>query len=141
MKEYDPDGSYIFYYGPLPYQDLNQIYTKADLGLFASSCETFGQIITEAMSAGLPLSCSKLSAMPEVLGNAGVYFHPEKPGEIANAIQSLLENPIMREKKAEDGFIRSKNYSWDRAGTDTFDFLAKVGQLYYKNRGKKYPVD
>ena len=140
MHESDPDGLYIFYHGPLPYQVLNEIYAKADLGLFASSCETFGQIVTEAMSAGLPLACSRLSAMPEVLGDAGLYFHPEKPEEIASAIQSLIESPTMREKKAEEGFIRSKSYSWYRAGTDTFDFLAKVSQIYYETREKKYPL-
>ena len=134
MRESDPDGSYIFYHGPLPYQDLNQIYTKADLGLFASSCETFGQIVTEAMSAGLPLSCSRLSAMPEVLGDAGVYFHPEKPEQIAEAIKFYIENPAIREQKAREGFIKSKDYSWHRTGIDTFDFLAKVNKSYNKTR-------
>lgn len=131
MRESDPAGSYIFYHGSLPYQNLNEIYAKADLGLFASSCETFGQIVTEAMSAGLPLACSRLSAMPEVLGNAGLYFHPEKPEEIAAAIQSLIENPEMRDEKAKQGFVRSKGYSWYRAGTETFDFLENVSESYY----------
>lgn len=126
MNESDPDGRFIFYHGALPYEALSEIYAKADMGLFASSCETFGQIVTEAMSAGLPLACSKLSAMPEVLGDAGIYFDPEDPQDIALAIKRLIESPELRREKANEGFIRAQLYSWQRSGTETFEFLSKV---------------
>ena len=74
---FDPDGTFITYYGSVPYNELPEYYATADIGIFASTCESFGMILLEMMSAGLPIACSNRSAMPEILGNAGLYFDSE----------------------------------------------------------------
>ena len=50
-------------------------------------------ILIEGMASGLPIACSNLGPMPEVLGDAGLYFHPERPAEIAAALRQLFEQP------------------------------------------------
>jgi glycosyltransferase involved in cell wall biosynthesis len=102
--------------------------------LFASSCEIFGQILTEAMSAGLPIACSNQSAMPELLGHAGVYFDPERPAEIASAIRKLFNSSELRFRLACESFEKVQEYSWKRCADETFSFIAQVA-------GSKQAVD
>jgi glycosyltransferase involved in cell wall biosynthesis len=62
--------------------------------------------------------------MPEVLGDAGVYFDPEQPAAIAAAVLSLIESPRLRQEMAEKAFERAQAYSWSRCAEETFTFLA-----------------
>ena len=126
LRHHDPAGQFVSCRGEVPYETLQDEYAKADISVFASSCETFGQILTEAMSAGLPIACSNRSAMPEILGDAGVYFDPESPTEIAEAIQTLIENPVLREAMARAAHDRAQRYSWDRCAKETFSLLARI---------------
>ena len=92
--------------------------------IFASSCENMTNILLESMASGLPIASSNYGPMTEVLGNAGVYFDPESPQEIARALRALIDSPELREEKARIAFERVKVYSWERCARDTFRFLA-----------------
>lgn len=122
----DPVGEFISHLGAVPYEELRGRYAAADLFVFASSCETFGQILTEAMSAGLPIACSNRSSLPEVLGDAGVYFDPEDSSDIANVLRELIDSPDLRMRLAKAAYERARNFSWQRCANETFDFLAKI---------------
>lgn len=126
MGRVDPTGSWAHYHGPVPNSELDLIYEQADLGVFASSCETFGQILTEKMAAGLPIACSNRSAMPEILGEAGVYFDPERPDDIARALRQLIESPALRADKAQASFLAAQSFSWERCSMETFGYLANT---------------
>jgi glycosyltransferase involved in cell wall biosynthesis len=119
----DPQGAFVHYRGEVPYEMLHELYGSADIAVFASSCETFGNILLEAMSAGLPIACADRSALPEVLGEAGVYFDPERPDDIALALRVLIESPSLRAEKAQAAFQRAQCFSWERCAKETFDFL------------------
>ena len=110
----------------MPYNELYKVYHQADAFVFASSCETFGQILLEAMASGLPIACSNRSAMPEVLGNAGIYFDPESPDQIADALTMLLKDHDLRAMLAQEAYDRAREYSWERCAKETFSFLAEV---------------
>jgi glycosyltransferase involved in cell wall biosynthesis len=124
LKRLDPDERFIKYHGPVKYENLKNMYASADIGVFASSCETFGQILTEAMSAGLPMACSDRSAMKEILETNGVYFNPESPDEISIAILKLMEDYYLRASLANEAYLKSKTYSWDKCANETLEFLA-----------------
>lgn len=126
MRILDPEERFICYHGLLSHSEILCKYHKADAFVFASTCETFGQVITEAMAAGLPIACSNRGTMPEVLGDAGVYFDPEKPAEIAEALRRLIEDSDLRAKKAELAFQRAKEFTWERCARDTFEFIVQV---------------
>jgi len=121
----DPEGRFICHQGFSSHSEIFSQYHKADIFVFASTCEAFGMVITEAMAAGLPIACSNRGPMPEVLGDAGVYFDPEKPAEIAEAIRKLIEDPMLRTEKAEAAFERAKEFTWERCADKTFCFLAE----------------
>ena len=58
LKQWDPSGKWAKYKGNVEFSRLPQVYHKADLGLFASSCENMPNILLEKMAAGLPIASS-----------------------------------------------------------------------------------
>ena len=119
-------ASVIRYHGVVNYPELKEYYHNTDIFVFASTCETFGQILLEAMASGLPIACSNKSAMPEILGNSGVYFDPEDPDSIAQSVKQLIVFPSLRTEKAMLAHKYSKQFSWSRCADETFTFLKKV---------------
>jgi glycosyltransferase involved in cell wall biosynthesis len=130
LHRFDPDASWIRYLGAVPYAELHQIYVQADLGVFASSCENMPNILLETMAAGLPIACSNRGPMPEILQDAGVYFDPEDPEEIASALKQLIVSPDVRAEMANNSYAVAATYSWRRCADDTFEILADTIQRY-----------
>ena len=129
INQVDPHGAWLHYLGPIAYEQLNTHYQQADLGIFASSCETFGMIVLEKMAAGLPLACSNQSSMKEILGEGGLYFNPNNIGSITNAIEQYLLSPQLREEKLRRALAEVGNYSWGQSAFQTIAFLRKVAQF------------
>lgn len=126
QEELDPNHQWLEYLGSLPYSYLGLEYQRADLGVFASSCETFGMTVLEKMSAGLPIACSNQSCMQEILSDGGVYFDPSDVQSIANAIEQLLSSLGLREEKQRKAYALAKDYSWELCSQKTIDFLHEV---------------
>jgi len=126
ISKVDPAGNFVRYNGPIPFRELHTAYHQADAFVFASSCETIANILLEAMAAGLPIACSNKDPMPEVLGDAaGVYFDPERPEQIAEALQRLAERDDLRSALAREAYTRATRYSWERCAAATFSFIAE----------------
>jgi glycosyltransferase involved in cell wall biosynthesis len=128
LHRLDAESTFLRYIGPLPYESLPSLYHQTDAFVFASSVENLPIILLEAMAAGLPIACSNRNPMPEVLGEAGVYFDPESPDEIATALKALIESPTIREQQAQLAFERAGRYSWGQCAEATFDFCRKIAR-------------
>lgn len=126
IHQHDPDGGWLAYHGALPYDQLHAIYARSDLALWASSCETFGLILLEAMGAGLPVASSHHPVMREILGDGGLYFDPEQPESIAQSMEELIVSPALRARLAAAAFERAQQFTWQRCADATFSFLAAV---------------
>ncbi len=126
LRQLDPQGEFLIWDGGMPFSALHTEYLEADAFIFASSCENLPNILIEAMSAGLPIACSKSGPMPEVLGNAGIYFDPLQSEDIAEAMRTLLISADLRERLATLSKELSRAYSWQRCAKDTFEFIATV---------------
>ena len=127
-EQIDKSGvnKFIQYTGVISYKEIQEKYASADIGVFASSCETFGQILMEKMASGLPIACSDRSCMPELLNHSGVYFDPEQPFDISKALQELIHSPRLRTEKANLNYLKAQRYSWKKCATNTFTFLGEV---------------
>lgn len=112
--------------GRIGHEALPGTYRQADIFIFASSCENLPNILLEAMASGLPIACSNRGPMPEVARDGAVYFDPEKPVSIAEAIEKLVRDPGLRLQCANRAFEIASEYSWDRCAQQTADFLLKV---------------
>lgn len=71
--------------------------------------EGFGLAIAEAMSCGVPVITSKVAAVPEIVGDTGIYVDQNDPKEIAEAVKELLSNPEKREKLGKLARERIRN--------------------------------
>ena len=123
VAQYDPHGEWVHYHGAIDYQELHSLYAKAHVGIFASSCENMPNILLETMAAGLPVLSSDRGPMPEILGDAGLYFDPEQPDSMCNVLLELLgsEGKMLLLARAAHGKARA--YSWESCAKKTFRFL------------------
>lgn len=126
MAEVDPAGEFVRYHGSVPFEQLHRHYQEADAFVFASSCENLPNILLEAMAAGLPIASSNMGPMPEVLGEAGVYFDPLNSASIAQALRTMIDDPGLRERLASQAYARAQLYSWRRCADDTLAFIADI---------------
>jgi glycosyltransferase involved in cell wall biosynthesis len=122
----DPEGNFITMHEFLPHKNVPDILAKSHVFIFASSCETFGITLLEAMCAGLPIACSNLSSLPETLMDGGVYFSPDDPDSIADSINSLINNHTKRETLSLRAKQISSKYSWEMCSEKTFSFITQI---------------
>ena len=92
--------------------DVVSFLNALDVFAFASSSEGFGQVLVEAMAAAKPVVASKISPLTEIVvdGNTGLLVEPGDPTAFADAIMSLLKNPIERERMGLRGRERVKKF-------------------------------
>ena len=126
IERVDPERRFVHYHGAVEFDVLHNYYAQADLGLFASSCENMPNILLENMASGLPIACSKNGPMPEVLGEAGLYFDPEQPEDIARALSRMIDSAQLRTELAQASYDRSSQYSWQRCADEIFGFLLAI---------------
>jgi glycosyltransferase involved in cell wall biosynthesis len=124
----DPDGHFVELTPTVAHHQIPGHLARADLFVFASSCENMPNTLVEAMAAGLPIACSDRGPMPEVLQEGGTYFDPENPQSIAQAIGKLLTDREYRVTTAARARALSEHYSWARCARETWAFLADVAR-------------
>ena len=117
------------YVDNINHNDLHKFYNQSDLFVFASSCENLPNILLEGMSNKIPIACSSISPMPEILKDWGAYFNPESVSEIKLAIKTLLESVELRKGVSERSFDISLTYSWKKCAAATAVFLHKSIQI------------
>ena len=126
MNNLDSNNEWVFYNSSISHDKLHQKYLEADLGLFASSCETFGQVLIEGMAASLPTASSSMSGIPEILGDTVIYFDPLNSDSIASALDVLIKSAELREEYALKSYNHVKQFSWIRCADETFRFCNHV---------------
>jgi len=122
----DPQGDFIESLGFVPHDELPRLLAKADLFIFASSCENMPNTLVEAMASGLPIACSNRGPMPEILEDGGIYFDPERSDSISSAIENIIQKRDMRIANAKRAKELAGQYSWARCASETWDFLSAI---------------
>jgi glycosyltransferase involved in cell wall biosynthesis len=119
----------IKYLGPKRHDELQQYYYNSDVFIFASTCETFGMVILEAMSCGLPVLSSKQSSMRSTFKEIPIYFDPFEIESIKKSIKKIYNNPKLLLDMSEKSFSFSKKFSWKTTSEKTFVYLSSVSKL------------
>jgi glycosyltransferase involved in cell wall biosynthesis len=114
--------------GPVPAEDLGALYGAATAFVLPSLQEGFGLPVLEAMSCGTPVACSNTSSIPEVAGQAALFFDPADPRQIRQALRRLASEPDLRAMLRGLGLDQARQFSWQRTARLTWqayqDFLA-----------------
>lgn len=122
----DPDRLFVDEVGAVPHADLPGYLAGADIFIFASSCENMPNTLVEAMASGAPIACASRGPMPEVLDDGGVYFDPEIPASVADAVQSLITDTALRTRVSARAQQLAAQYSWRRCARETWAFMAET---------------
>ena len=93
----------------------------AEFLIFPSLCEGFGIPALEAMSLGKPVLAARASSLPEVIGDAGVYFDPFSPTEFAAALGEIA-NPRKQQELAPKALIRNAAFGHERMARPVVDW-------------------
>jgi glycosyltransferase involved in cell wall biosynthesis len=109
----------------VPDNELKELYAKAALYVFPSFYEGFGLPPLEAMAHGLAVISSNKTCLPEILGEAALYFNPDDETDMKNKIVEALTDEKLLETLRNRGYEQIKKYSWGRCASQTLEVYKK----------------
>lgn len=114
-------NSPVIFPGYVPDRQLEIMYQRAAAYVFPSFYEGFGLPPLEAMAKGCPVLCSNQSSLPEVLGEAALYFDPYQESDFVAKAKLILDNQGLRQSLVEKGYQQAKLYNWWECARETLD--------------------
>lgn len=105
--------------GFVPDEEIAAIYKEAEAFAFPSLWEGFGLPGLEAMGLGLPVLAANASCLPEVYGEAALYFNPHQTDDLVKKIKKIKEDKKFREELISKGLAQVKKYSWEKTAKET----------------------
>ena len=111
----------------LPAAQLAEVYRKAEVFVFPSIYEGFGFPLLEAMAYGVPSIAARSSSLPEIGGEAALYFDPLDAHALEMEIERVLTDAALRKQLAEAGVAQAAKFRWDVAAKKTLDVLRRAG--------------
>lgn len=125
----------IIYLGYLPQDAMPYVFANATVMAFPSVFEGFGIPLVEAMKAEVAVACSRCGSIPEVAGDAALYFDTYDPEDIAAKLHQLETDSELREDLIQKGREVAKRYSWRRCAEDTVSCLNRT----WREKGIRKP--
>ncbi len=110
----------------VPRHHLDEIYRRAGMFVLPSHYEGFGFPVLEAMSHGVPVVTTNISSLPEVGGDAALYFEPGDAAGLAAAIERLSSDDELRRRLIELGRRQVTRFDWSRAARETVAVFRRV---------------
>ncbi len=123
LKIIDDNKGQVIYLGHVSDSDRFQVLSQAELLVLPSLYEGFGMQILEGFAAGVPVATSNLSSMPEVAGDAAIYFDPKDIRDIKDTIKSVILDKSLADSLRLKGRERLKNFSWEKCARETLKVL------------------
>jgi glycosyltransferase involved in cell wall biosynthesis len=110
--------------------ELEQAYASADLFILPSVAEGFGQVLLEAMAAGLPIAATTRTAAPDLIrhGVEGLVFEPASAEAAAGSIAWALDNRLRLPEMGRAAQARSKEFTWERFRSGIAGIVAGILQ-------------
>jgi glycosyltransferase involved in cell wall biosynthesis len=123
----------VRFFGFVPHGTLAALYRMAAVFAFPSLYEGFGLPPLEAMACGTPVVTSRISSLPEVVGDAALLVDPYSEEAIAQGIARVLDDDDLRRVLVERGRERAAAFSWERS-------VRSIHAGYLKVLGRTVPA-
>jgi glycosyltransferase involved in cell wall biosynthesis len=122
------NGLPVIFTGFLSGEALSRAYASADLFIFPSTSDTFGNVVLEAQASGLPVIVSDAGGPQEIVrdGDTGLVIRRRDPEGLAAAIHSLLIDPARRQAMGAQARRHAEHRSWDTAFKEFWEDLADI---------------
>ena len=119
-------NSNVIFTGRVGDQELVELYSNAACFVFPSLYEGFGIPPLEAMASGTPVVASNAAAIPEVCGDAALYFNPLDMEDIAETILKIVQNDDMKKALINKGFKQIKKFSWEKSANKMINVINNI---------------
>ncbi|OGC92558.1 MAG: hypothetical protein A2W25_12580 [candidate division Zixibacteria bacterium RBG_16_53_22] len=119
-------GHRVISTGYVPDSHINPILSHADLFVLPSLYEGFGIPVLEAQQANVAVACSTAGSLPEVAGEAAIFFDPNSVDAIAQAMCRCLSNDMLRAELSLLGQQNLKRFAWEKTASQTLGIYRKV---------------
>lgn len=117
----------VVFAGYVPDEELNMLYNAATVFVLPSFCEGFGLPALEAMSCGTVVIGSSTTSVPEVVGDAGLFFDPANEQQLIDCLHRVLDDDQLRKELGERSLQRAATFSWDRSAADMLKVIQDLG--------------
>jgi len=124
----------VHFLGYLSDREFAAVLAACKMIVFPSLYEGFGIPVVEAMSIGKPVICSNVTSLPEVAGDAALFFDPHKPEEIRAALERLLKDPELEKNLIHKGFLQAAKFSQDGMMREYLKIFSELGNRYRRAR-------
>ena len=108
---------------------LAKVTAGAYAMIYASLFEGFGVPMIESMKCMVPVLTSNVSAMPEIAGEAALYFDPNNFNDIANTMMLIFKDENLRQQFIQKGLVQSANFSWEKTSQLLWKSILTAGTL------------
>jgi glycosyltransferase involved in cell wall biosynthesis len=105
--------------------ELIALYSGASAFILPSLYEGFGLPVLEAMQLGCPVLCSSAGALPEVAGNAALYFNPRVEDELVARLGEIADTSRMKELR-KAGLDRVKQFSFEKCAVQSAEVMNRL---------------
>ena len=129
-------GRRIRFTGWLEDDLLDGLYRAASCFVFPSLAEGFGLPVLDALARGTPTACSNASSLPEVGGEAVLYFDPTDADSMTQAIARLLEDSPLRDRLQRAGPERARKFTWERTAQATVESYGRAASSDHRFRAR-----
>jgi len=133
VKEYGLNDQ-VKILGYVSIEEMKDIYKRAQLLCFPSLFEGFGMPVIEAMVTGCPVVCSNTTSIPEVAGEAALFFDPVDPHDIALKINDVLSDITLRNKLITLGKEQSHRFSVKHLAEHHLEVFDRAVYSYSRSR-------
>jgi glycosyltransferase involved in cell wall biosynthesis len=113
-------------YRNVPDADLPELYGRAAVFAYPSLYEGFGLPVVEAMACGTPVVASRVSSLPEVVGDAALLADPRDSDDFADKLLAVLRDASLHDRLRAAGEARSRQLSWRRMAEQTLAVYERV---------------
>ena len=117
--------------------DLVEIFNLALAFVFPTMYENFGIALVEAMAVGLPIVCSDISELDDIVGNDALRVNPRDHMEIARAIVHMVNDEPLRGKLARRSRERAKSFSWCQTASLTLEAYEQAMRLAHARHSER----
>lgn len=116
----------VIFTGFISEAQLKWLYQNTAAYVFPSLSEGFGLPGVEAMVHGAPVAASTATCLPEIYGEAALYFDPENTQEMAAQITKIVDNKALSQSLVEKGYKQAAKYSWDKTAKQTLEVYRQI---------------
>lgn len=116
-------GAAVRHVGPRSREELKDVYRGALAFVYPSLAENCPFAVLEALALGLPIAAARASSLPEICGEAAIFFDPHDPGDISEALGQLVSRGALREDLGRKAVARAQAFSWPEAARLTLRIL------------------